>query len=133
MAEGYANSSFNYYWSVVHGPRRQPATLLPKIVSKRKELEKEGHLANVTQPADWVNSTVVSSLGEKRYFQLKQYYQFSQSTTMNTPISRYKWLKLPFRIKSAPEMYLKALEGIDHPYAIMDDLLIALRGIARAP
>ena len=39
---------------VVHGPRRQPATLLPKIVDKLKEMEKGGHLAKVMQPTDWV-------------------------------------------------------------------------------
>ena len=50
---------------VVHGPRRQPAALLPKIVDKLKEIEKEGHLAKVMQPTDWVNSMVISSRGEK--------------------------------------------------------------------
>ena len=50
---------------VVHGLRTQPAVLLPKIVDKLKEMEKEGHLANVTQPTDWVNSMAVSSRGEK--------------------------------------------------------------------
>ena len=48
---------------------------------------------------------------------------------MNTPIERYRWLKLPFGIKSAPEVYQRAmdetLEGIDHSYAIMDDILVA--------
>ena len=37
---------------VVHGSRRQPAALLPKIVDKLKEMEKEGYLAKVTQPTD---------------------------------------------------------------------------------
>ena len=50
---------------VVHGPRRQPAALLPKIASKLKKMEKEGHLAKVTQPTDWINSMVVSSRGGK--------------------------------------------------------------------
>ena len=50
---------------VVHGPRRQPAVLLPKIVSKLKEMEKEGHLAKATELTDWVNSMVVSSRGDK--------------------------------------------------------------------
>ena len=49
---------------VVHIPRRQPAALLPKIMAKLKEMEKERHLAKVTQPTDRVNSTVVSSRGE---------------------------------------------------------------------
>ena len=48
---------------VVHGPRRQPAALLPKIIAKLKEMEKEGHLAKVSQPTDWVNSMVVSTRG----------------------------------------------------------------------
>ena len=42
---------------------------------------------------------------------------------MNTPIGRYRWLKLPFGIQSSPEIYQTAtdevLEGIDHAYAIM--------------
>ena len=50
---------------VVHGPRRQPEALLPKIIAKLKEKEKEGHLAKVLQPTDWVNSMVVFSRDEK--------------------------------------------------------------------
>ena len=50
---------------VVHGPRRQPAALLPKIVDNLKKMKKEGHLAKVMQPTDWVNSMIVSSRGEK--------------------------------------------------------------------
>jgi len=49
----------------VHGPWRQPAALLPKIVDKLNEKEKEGHLAKVMQPTDWGNSMVISSRGEK--------------------------------------------------------------------
>ena len=53
---------------------------------------------------------------------------------MNTPIGRYRWLKLPFGIKSAPEMYQRTmnemLEGIDHAYAIVDDILITGRNVA---
>ena len=164
--------------AVVHGPRRQPAALLPKIIAKLKEMEKEGHLAKVSQLTDWVNSMVVSSRGEKiricldpgdlnkavkrehypiptveeivakipeakvftvldaksGYLQMKLDYESSLLTTMNTPIGRYRWLKLPFGIKSAPELYQRAmdemLEDIDHAYAIMDDILIAGRDIA---
>ena len=50
---------------VVHGPWRQPAALLPKIVDNLKKMKKEGHLAKVMQPTDWVNSMIVSSRGEK--------------------------------------------------------------------
>ena len=162
----------------VHGPRRQPAALLPKIIAKLKEMEKEGHLSKVSQPTDWVNSMVVSSRGEKiricldpgdlnkavkrehypiptveeivakipeakvftvldaksGHLQMKLDYESSLRTTMNTPIGRYRWLKLPFGIKSAPELYQRAmdemLEDIDHAYAIMDNILIAGRDTA---
>ncbi|CAB4033708.1 Hypothetical predicted protein [Paramuricea clavata] len=53
---------------------------------------------------------------------------------MNTQFGRYRWLKLPFGIKSAPEMYQRVmddmLEGIEYAYAIMDDILIAGRDVA---
>ena len=53
---------------------------------------------------------------------------------MITPIGRYRWLKLPFGIKSAPEVYQRAMDempqGIDHAYAIMDDILVAGRDIS---
>ena len=65
---------------------------------------------------------------------MKLDYESSLLTTMNTPLERYRWLKLPFGIKSAPEMYQRAinemLEGIDHAYAIMDDILVAGQDIA---
>ena len=41
----------------------QPSS--PKIVDKLKEMEKEGHLAKVTQPTDWLNSMVISTRGRK--------------------------------------------------------------------
>ena len=64
---------------------------------------------------------------------MKLDYESSLLTTMNTPFGRYRWLKLPFGIKSAPEMYQRTmdeiLEGIDHAYAVMDDILVAGRNI----
>ena len=158
---------------VVHGPCRQPAALLPKIVSELKVMEKEGPLVKVTQPTDWVNYLIVSSRGDKNricfyagdlnktvmrehypiptveeisakipeakvftvldvkngYLQMKLDDKSSLLTTMKTPIGRYRWLKQPFGIESAPETYQRAmnemLEGIDHGYTIFDDILIA--------
>ena len=163
---------------IVHGPQRQPAELLPKIVAKFKEMEKVARLAKATQPTGWVTSMVVSSRGEKiricldpgdlnkavkrehypiptveeiaakipeakvftvldaksGYLQIKLGCESSLLTTMNTPIGRYTWLKSPFGIKSAPELYQRAidemLEDIDKAYAIMDYILIAGRDIA---
>ena len=50
-------------------------------------------------------------------------------TTFNTPIGRFRWLRLPFGIKCAPEIYQRImdqmLEGIEGAVSVMDDILIA--------
>ena len=62
---------------------------------------------------------------------MKLDYESSLLTTMNTPTGRYRWLKLPFGIKSATERTMdEMLEGIDHAYAIMDVILVAGRDIS---
>ncbi|CAG2194499.1 unnamed protein product [Mytilus edulis] len=54
-------------------------------------------------------------------------------TTFNAPIGRYRWLRLPFGIKSAAEIYQRImdqmLEGITGATAITDDILIAGRNM----
>ena len=49
-------------------------------------------------------------------------------TTVNTPIGRYRWLRLPFGLKCAPEIFQRImdemLEGIA-TVSVMDDILIA--------
>ena len=48
--------------------------------------------------------------------------------TFNTPHGRYKFKRLPFGIKSAPEVFQKhmkqLLEGLDEVDVIMDDILV---------
>lgn len=65
------------------------------------------------------------------YMQIKLDNESSYLTTFNTPIGRFRWLRLPFGIKSAPEIYQRImdqmLEGIEGAFAIMDDILIAGR------
>lgn len=50
-------------------------------------------------------------------------------TTFNTPIGRFRWLRLPFGIKCAPEIFQRIinqmLEGISGATGVMDDILIA--------
>ena len=52
-------------------------------------------------------------------------YESSVLKTINTPIGHFRWLHLPFGIKSAPEIYQHVmnnmLEGIDRAH----DILIA--------
>ena len=68
------------------------------------------------------------------HLQIKLDYESSLLMTMNTPLGRYRWLKLPFGVKTAPEMYQTAmddiLEAVDHARAFMDDILMAGRDIA---
>ncbi len=50
-------------------------------------------------------------------------------TTFNTPIGRFRWLRLPFGLKCSPEIFQRImdemLEGISGAISIMDDILIA--------
>lgn len=76
------------------------------------------------------NAKVFSVLDAKSGFlQIKLEEPSSYLTTFNTPIGRYRWLRLPFGIKCAPEIYQRImdqmLEGIAGATAIIDDILIA--------
>lgn len=55
----------------------------------------------------------------------------SYLTTFNTPMGRFRWLRLPFGVKCAPEIFQRImdemLEGIDGATAIMDDIIIAAK------
>lgn len=52
----------------------------------------------------------------------------SLMTTMHTSYGRYRWLRLPFGISSAPEEFQKrlmsAIEGLDGVLCIADDILV---------
>ena len=79
--------------------------------------------------ADFPEATVFSVLDAKSGFlQIQLDYESSLLTTFNTPQGRYRWLRLPFGVKSAPEVYQRImdtmLEGIPGCRAVMDDILI---------
>ena len=79
--------------------------------------------------AEIPHAKVFSVLDAKSGFlQIKLDEASSFLTTFNTPIGRYQWLRLPFGIKSAPEIYQRImdrmLEGIEGATAIMDDILV---------
>jgi transposase InsO family protein len=82
--------------------------------------------------SDIPGATVFSVLDAKSGFmQIKLDAKSSLLTTFNTPIGRYRWLRLPFGVKCAPEAFQKVmdhmLEGIHGATAVMDDILIAGR------
>ena len=76
------------------------------------------------------DAKVFSKLNAKSGFlQIKLDEASSLLTTFNTPFGRYRWLRLPFGIKCAPEIFQRImdqmLKGIVGATAIMDDTLIA--------
>lgn len=50
---------------VVHPVRRQPVALKAKIIEKLNEMVKDGHIAKVDQPTEWVSSMVVVTRNDK--------------------------------------------------------------------
>lgn len=63
------------------------------------------------------------------FLQIKLDEPSSFLTTFNTPLGRFRWLRLPFGIKCAPEIFQRImdqmLEGIPGAISIMDDILVA--------
>ena len=62
------------------------------------------------------------------FWQLQLDDESSHLCTFNTPFGRYRYLRLPFGISSAPEVYTKTihkiLESIDGVSTIADDIII---------
>lgn len=75
------------------------------------------------------NARVFSVLDAyKGFWQIRLDKPSSLLTTFNSPIGRYAFTRLPFGIKSAPEVFQAAmeclLEGLDGVAVIMDDILV---------
>lgn len=84
--------------------------------------------------AEIPGATVFSTLDARRGFlQIKLDEASSFLTTFNTPIGMFCWLRLPFGVSCAPEVYQrimdKMLEGIDGAHATIDDILTAGRSV----
>jgi len=56
----------------------------------------------------------------------------SKLTCFNTPFGRYRWLRMPFGLNSAPEVWQRRMheiiEGLPGTEVIFDDFLIIYRG-----
>ena len=66
------------------------------------------------------------------FYHIKLDKESSLLTTFWTPFGRYRWLRMPFGIASAPEEYQRrqqeVLEGLDGIEVIADDILVMGRG-----
>ena len=62
------------------------------------------------------------------FWQLRLDPESSKYTTFNTPFGRYCFLRLPFGIKSAPEIFHRAMasiiEGLEGTRVYIDDLVV---------
>lgn len=99
-----------------------------------KEIKREHHpMRTIEEVATEIpGSKIFSTLDAKSGFlQIVLDEASSYLTTFNTPVGRYRWLRLPFGISCAPEVYQRImdtmLEGIKGAYAIIDDILIAAK------
>ena len=66
------------------------------------------------------------------FWQKRLDLEFSYKTTFNTPFGRYRWLRMPFGISSAPEVWQRTMheiiEGLQGVEVIADDFIIACFG-----
>ena len=79
--------------------------------------------------AEMVNATVFSKLDASHgFWQVKLDEHSSKLCTFNTPFGRYRFLRLPFGIKSAPEIFHRAMElvfeGLEGVRVYIDDVAI---------
>ena len=73
-------------------------------------------------------ATLFSTLdAEKAFYQIQLDEESSRLLTFNTPFGRYRYLRMPMGIKSAPEVYQRRMEqvfeGIQGVKVIMDDII----------
>lgn len=83
--------------------------------------------------ADMPDADTFSVLDAKNGFlQIKLDYESSLLTTFNTCIGRFRWTRLPFGIKCAPEIFQRIMDEMLHDIkgarARMDDIIIGGKG-----
>ena len=158
---------------VVHAPRKLPLVLKEQVKSKLEEMQKQGIIAKVEGPTDWVSSMTVvkkangdlricldpkdlndaikrehfklptldeitSNLSGAKYFstldakqgfwQIKLNKESSNLCTFNTVFGRFKFLRMPYGISSASEIFHKRLyehfDDLEGVILFVDDLLV---------
>ena len=82
--------------------------------------------------ANCAGATLFSTLeAEKVFYQIQLDEESSKLLTFNTPCGRYRYLRMPMGIKSAPEVYQQRMEqGLPGVKVIMDDIIIHGRNTA---
>ncbi|XP_023816251.1 uncharacterized protein LOC111948290 [Oryzias latipes] len=69
------------------------------------------------------------------FWHVKLEEESSYLTTFSTPFGRYRWLRMPMGISTAPEIFQRkltqALENLPGLYIIADDILITSQGVTQ--
>lgn len=140
---------------VVSPCRKIPFALHEKLQDELKRMENMGVICKETEHTDWVSPIVIvpkkggkirvcldpeihAKFKDAHYFsyldartgfwQLKLDQNSSELTCFNTPFGRYRFLRLPFGITSAPEIYHRTIhiiyEHIPGCTTMMDDIIV---------
>jgi hypothetical protein len=158
---------------VVHPPQNLPVAIREKVKDELENMVKQGVLARVTEPTEWVSSmvAVVKPSGKLRvcldprdvnpsiqrehfpmntidtvltkvqgakyfsvfdasagYWQLRLNENSSRICTFNTPYGRYRYLRMPFGLNCASEIFQRHMsrlfENIEGVEVVVDDILI---------
>ncbi|KAI4894807.1 hypothetical protein NFI96_015293, partial [Prochilodus magdalenae] len=112
-------------------PRNVPIAMKADVKAQLDEYQADGHIADVTEPTDWIsNMARIFTLVDARhaFLQCRLDDESSLMTTFWTPWGRKRWLKLPFGVSVAPEVYQRKqhelLAGLKGVEPIADDILV---------
>ena len=119
----------------VHPPRRVLSRLHRKLMETLNRMEKNGVIACVDRPTDWVNSlaklagkSMFSILHEKDdFWQIPLDEESSFLCTFHSYFGQYRFLRCPFRISSTLKVskwnhqWFGDIEGV---HVVFDDLII---------
>ncbi len=113
----------------VKKPNKLRICLDPKELNKAVKIPKFKLPTLEEISSDLSNAKVFSVVDAKDGFlQVRLDQESSKLTTFSTPFGRYRWLRMPFGISSAPEEFqrrvLETLEGLEGIQTIADDILV---------
>ena len=102
--------------------RRIPLKIMDAVKSQLDNMVEREIITMVDGPTDWVSNMV-------GYWQMKLNEEASKMCTFSTPFGNYRYLRLPFGIKLASELFQKHnarnFAGIDGVIVYFDDILVA--------
>ncbi|XP_065074181.1 uncharacterized protein K02A2.6-like [Ochlerotatus camptorhynchus] len=125
---------------VIQQPRRVPIALRAPLKVELDNLEKDNIITREYNHTEWFvtldeilpeldQAQVFSTVdARKGFWHVELDERSSKLTSFWTPFGRYRWLRLPFGISSAPEIFQTKLQeiiqGLDGVECLADDLLI---------